>query len=361
MPINRNICLWFILLYVFVIQAQSDKQAYIDMVENFGDTVQKVKKEKNKFLPVALPITEPAVGYGLAAGLLYFFEKKDSSQVADMAAGVGGFTSNGTWFAGGGYLGYWKNDHIRYSGFAGYGHINLDYYGFGGEPIAFSQNAAFLMQQLKFRLGNGGFFAGGKIQISKITIPIEGENFDPEDMEIWNNGVGGLIEYDKLNNTLSPTQGFKFHVGYDQFMEFLGSQRDWGRLKLYAHWYFPINEIWEPALRFEFLTATGHPPFYAYPYVSLRGIPAMRYQANSVFVAETQQLFNLTDRWGVLGFTGLGTTISSVDKNIKNEVVWNAGGGVRFMAIRNLGLKVGADMARGPEEWAFYFSVGSAW
>ena len=50
-----------------------------------------------------------------------------------MAAAVAGITSNGTWLAGGGYLGYWKQDKLKYSGFAGYGHINLDYYGLGGQ------------------------------------------------------------------------------------------------------------------------------------------------------------------------------------------------------------------------------------
>jgi hypothetical protein len=344
---------------VSLLPAQNDVKGSIELVENFGDTVRFVKKEKNKILPIALPVTEPAVGYGLIGGMLYFIPKKNKKHTADMAAAVAGITSNGTWLAGGGYLGYWKEDKLKYSGFAGYGHINLDYYGFGGKPISFSQDAAFLMQQLKFRIRDSKYYLGGRLQISKITISNENEIFKPN--ELWNNGLGLIAEYDNLNNFLSPTKGLKVHAGYDQFPEFMGGKTDWGRFELYSHWYIDAGEKWVPAFRFEFLSATGDPPFYAYPYISLRGIPALRYQAESTILVETEQLYNFSPRWGVVGFTGIGSTLSSVEKDINNEVVWNAGAGIRFMALKSMGVKVGTDIARGPEEWAFYVSVGSAW
>jgi hypothetical protein len=344
---------------VSLLPAQNDVKGSIELVENFGDTVRFVKKEKNKILPIALPVTEPAVGYGLIGGMLYFIPKKNKKHTADMAAAVAGITSNGTWLAGGGYLGYWKEDKLKYSGFAGYGHINLDYYGFGGKPISFSQDAAFLMQQLKFRIRDSKYYLGGRLQISKITISNENEIFKPN--ELWNNGLGLIAEYDNLNNFLSPTKGLKVHAGYDQFPEFMGGKTDWGRFELYSHWYIDAGEKWVPAFRFEFLSATGDPPFYAYPYISLRGIPALRYQAESTILVETEQLYNFSPRWGVVGFTGIGSTLSSVGKDKDNEVVWNAGAGLRFVALKSMGVKVGTDIARGPEEWAFYVSVGSAW
>ena len=248
---------------VSLLPAQNDVKGSIELVENFGDTVRFVKKEKNKILPIALPITEPAIGYGLIGGMLYFIPKKNSKHTADMAAAVAGITSNGTWLAGGGYLGYWKQDKLKYSGFAGYGHINLDYYGFGGKPISFSQDAAFLMQQLKFQISDSNYYLGGRLQISKITISNENEIFKPN--ELWNNGLGLIAEYDNLNNFLSPTKGLKVHAGYDQFPEFMGGKTDWGRFELYSHWYIDAGEKWIPAFRFEFLSATGDPPFYAYP------------------------------------------------------------------------------------------------
>lgn len=348
-------------LFVFSLSAQNDLDTSIDLIEKYSDTVGRVKEEKKQILPIALPITEPAVGYGLMAGALYFIPKEDNKQQADMIAAAGGLTSNGTWIAGVGYLGYWKNDRLRYTGFAGYGHISWDYYGFGDEPIAFEQDASMFMQQLKFRIRDSKFYLGGKLQISKMTIPVEFANIDPEDFEVWNNGLGIIAEYDHLDNSLSPGKGLKVHAGYDQILEVFGSKRDWGRFTFYSHWYLKANRLWSPAFRFEFLTAAGDPPFYAYPYVRLRGIPALRYQAKSTILIETEQLFNISPRWGIVGFTGIGSTLSSVNPEINNEVVWNAGGGVRFLALKKVGVKVGLDLARGPEESAFYVSVGSAW
>jgi hypothetical protein len=36
------------------------------------------------------------------------------------------------------------------------------------------------------------------------------------------------------------------------------------------------------------------------------------------------------------------------------------GGGFWYLLALDLGLRVGIDVARGPEEWAFYLQVGSA-
>jgi len=45
----------------------------------------------------------------------------------------------------------------------------------------------------------------------------------------------------------------------------------------------------------------------------------------------------------------------------KGSTAWNAGSGFRYLIARLLGLKMGVDVARGPEDWAFYVVVGSSW
>ncbi len=66
----------------------------------------------------------------------------------------------------------------------------------------------------------------------------------------------------------------------------------------------------------------------------------------------------LTNRWGAVGFAGYGKTYSP---NLDNQTAWNAGGGFRYLLARIFGLKMGIDVARGPEEWAFYIVFGSSW
>ena len=101
-----------------------------------------------------------------------------------------------------------------------------------------------------------------------------------------------ITEYDNLNNFLSPTKGARVHLSYNQFLETLGSTKTWGKLNFFTHLYFPVHKTWIPALRVESSLATGNPPFYAKPFVYLRGVPALRYQGDLIMLAETEQLIN---------------------------------------------------------------------
>ena len=179
-----------------------------------------------------------------------------------------------------------------------------------------------------------------------------------QDFDLWNSGVSLITEFEKLNNILSPTKGVRIHASYDQNLEFLGSDRNWGKFNIFSLLYIPVNEKWVSGFRAESLIATGDIPFYAKPFVYLRGVPALRYQGDYTILAETEQLYNITPRWGILGFTGIGAAFNN---SKSEELVWNAGGGFRYLISRLFGLKMGMDVARGPEDWAVYMVFGSSW
>jgi len=82
------------------------------------------------FLPVPVIISDPAVDYGGGLGIAFFHEQ-DAADVEDreppldmygdpmlalppsVSAVVGAGTANGSWIAGGGHLGIWRQDTIR--------------------------------------------------------------------------------------------------------------------------------------------------------------------------------------------------------------------------------------------------------
>lgn len=332
-----------------------------DSTDNAFDLSHFLIRQKG-VLPLVIPITEPAVGYGAVVAGVFFVPSKKPKKLADIVAAAAGLTSNGTWLVGAGYFGFWKGDKIRYRGIVGYGKITLDYY-VGNKPFNIDLNSFFFLQQANFRLGKSDFFLGAKYQLANITIPVfkDSELIDPLDLKSVNSGISAIAEFDNLNNFLSPTKGVRVHLSYDQFLEVLGSTRDWGKINFFAHIYYPVNKLWIPALRLESALATGKPPFYAKPFVYLRGIPVLRYQGDLIMLAETEQLFNITPRWGVLGFTGIGAAFNSIEIMKSDEIVWNAGAGFRYLLVRVLGLKAGIDIARGPEDWAFYVVLGTAW
>jgi len=361
---KQNVILLIIVFFSFETFgfSQNKPKLFKDTLDNALDLSNFLTKQKG-VLPVIVPITEPAVGYGAIAAGIYFVPKKKAKQQPDIIAAAVGMTSNGTWLAGGGYVGFWKEDKIRYRGVAGYGDIALDYYLIGNTSVQINLDTYLFLQQANFRIANSDFFLGVKYQLTKITIPIfkDSELINPIDLESWNSGIAFITEFDNLNNFLSPTKGVRVHLSYDQNLEEFGSSKTWGKLIFFTHSYFPVNEKWIPALRLESSLATGNPPFYARPFVYLRGVPALRYQGDLTMLAETEQLFNITPRWGILGFTGIGTAFNSIEEMKSDGIVWNAGGGFRYLIASALGLKVGADIARGPEDWVFYVTIGTAW
>jgi hypothetical protein len=330
--------------------------------------------ELNGFIPVVSVITEPALGFGGALAGVYFLPKEKASKnefrMPDIVGAGGGYTQNGTWFAGGGYAGFWKDDRIRYRGVLGYGDVHLKYYGLGygylaEDPAEFNMESFFFLQQLTFRMGETPVMLGGKYFFGKTEVTAFEESaipeVDPRDFDLINSGLGLIAEYETFNNILSPSKGVRVHLNFAQSLELLGSDRNFGRLTFFTIGYFPVTGRWHSGLRVESMLASSSTPFYAMPFIGLRGVPVLRYQGELTMLAETEQFVNVYKRWSLVGFGGAGTTVPSLDDMNIGETAWNAGIGFRYLLARLLGLQMGMDIARGPEEWAFYIVFGSAW
>jgi hypothetical protein len=367
----------FILAIILVfcaqlLQAQGEKPKPFKDASDSAFDISYYLYNLHGFLPVPSIITEPAVGYGGILAGAFFIPKKNPKSgkfnMPDIVGLGGGYTQNNTWFFGGGYFGFWKNDHIRYRGAGGYADVKLKYYGRGDgflnkNPADFTIQAFGLVQQAIFRLGESRFMLGGKYIFTKTKVTAFEDSklpwVNPKEFDLTNSGIGIIAEYENFDNIFSPEKGLRVNVSYSQYLEFLGSDRNFGRLSVFAHYYLPvIPKKWISGFRTEYQTAIGDPPFYAYPFLILRGVPAMRYQGKYTILGETEQLVMITKRWGVVGFAGYGQTFN--DK-IEGNNAWNAGGGFRYLIARLFGLKMGIDVARGPEDWAFYVIFGSAW
>ena len=363
-----------ILFFTLNSSAQKEQKLFVDSLDNAFD-ISHYLFNLHGLLPIVSPITEPAVGYGAALATLYFIPKeKDSTQyfqMPDIVALAGGLTENKTWFAGGAYIGFWKKDHIRYRGILGYGDIKLKYYGTGdnyleNNPMNFVISSTFLLQQAIFRLGESRFMIGGNYIYAKSTVTItNNSNYIDlsHDFDLSNSGVGLITEYENYDNVLSPNKGLRVNLTYLQFSEFLGGDRTFGRFTFFTHYFIPFfNNKWISGFRLESQLATGDPLFYTKPFIMLRGIPAMRYQGDFTALVETEQLFMLTRRWGLNVFGGVGSTFNIQKSELQQRTkAWNYGLGFRYLIARRLGLRMGIDFAKGPEDWGVYIVFASAW
>ena len=105
----------------------------IDMVDNTQEAKTVVRKGKGKgtWLPVPIPVSNPTIGTGLQAALLYLHpqDSEDTTIPATTSGIMGMYTNTESWFAGGFHDTNWQEDLYRFRVIAGTGEFNLDYFG----------------------------------------------------------------------------------------------------------------------------------------------------------------------------------------------------------------------------------------
>jgi hypothetical protein len=365
-------------------QAASMMDGFTDPEDGMFD-VSHWLAEKKGFFPVPIIITEPAIGFGLGAALVFLHDPlagrvpdgetyEPQSKDAEgklippsISALFGMYTENDTWMAGGAHMGVWKNDNIRYTGALATGSINIKFYrNILGSDIAINSNIEpdILLQGLKFRLAGSEFFAGVSYLLLDTDNEISLSNVDPSFKNSTRDAaVIFSLDYDSRNTIFTPTDGISSSIEATLFREAVGSDTDFDKYKAKIYYFTPMTENFVLGLRGDVETINGDSgdiPFYMYPYVNLRGIPVMRYQGETVGVAEAELGWNFTSRWTVLGFGGAGRTTGIID-NDEITTVYSKGLGIRYFVARRFGAHVGFDIAKGPEDTAFYIQFGHAW
>jgi hypothetical protein len=87
----------------------------------------------------------------------------------------------------------------------------------------------------------------------------------------------------------------------------------------------------------------------------------MRYQGEQTLLFETEQRVDLNLRWSLVGFVGTGKGFS--DSKYVGDNKWHAAGGAgfRYLVARLFKLRMGIDIAAGPDQLAYYIVFGHYW
>lgn len=367
-----KVCVLFaIVTFSGFAQKHDYKISFRDSVDNAIDMSDWLLNKKG-FLLVPSVITEPAVGYGALAAAVYFHSSyTDKSGPPSMSGLLGGGTENGTWFAGAFHVGYWKQDHIRYMGALGRMNVNIGFYGPGNvgsnsdQPVNLNLDALLILQQLRFRIPETNFFAGGRYIYfdteNSFEFPIDIPEFEGQKLNSTLSEASAIFNYDSRNNIFTPTKGLLLEFSATYSDTWMGGDDLYGRIGTRIIGYVPATEKIVLGMRQENNFSLGDVPFYARPIVNLRGAPLMKYQNKNTTVMEAEIDWNLYNRWSVVGFTGMGNAFSSFEDFNNGKTVASVGAGFRYLLARKFGMQMGMDFAQSTDDFAFYIVFGTSW
>jgi len=155
-----------LLLLLTVDQTNAEKRGVFTDPEDGAFDASEWLLDRKGFLPVPIVITEPAIGYGGGAALLWFSEsirehsgERERLSPPNIYGGALAATENGTQLAGAFGMVTFGDEYWRWRGGVAHPDINIDFYGAGGEldngdfKIGYNVEGWLSTQQLMRRLG----------------------------------------------------------------------------------------------------------------------------------------------------------------------------------------------------------------
>jgi hypothetical protein len=361
-------------------EAEPEKESFlsqfIDPDDGMLDMSEWLLENIVGFLPVPIIITEPAVDNGLGAAGVFFHQPKADQMkpgvdgrfiLPNVSAIAVAVTGNDSMMVGGGHFRNWGKDHYRYNVMGGYANINLDWYGGGDFPelengLRFNAEGAMLDQEFLFRLGESDWFLGADWQFMKSDVTFKTDlPFDLPTVENTVSGLSAVGLYEKLDYQITPRAGLSLRLQAEANREAFGSDYTFEKYTWKIRQYFEFAEKYTLAWRLDGASTSGEVPFYLEPFVELQGIPAMRYQGATAATLEIRGGYDIRPRWTMQGFVGAGRAANSVSdlSSAKNRNAY--GLGFRYLMAKKLGMRVGIDVAKGPDGTYAYIVMGSPW
>jgi outer membrane protein assembly factor BamA len=173
--------------------------------------------------------------------------------------------------------------------------------------------------------------------------------------------LGMLVELDNRDNIFTPDKGLKLHIDGNRADDAIGSDHDFWKINYYMYGYFPISRKLFAGIRADGRQVSGDVPFYLKPYLDMRGLPAARYQGNADVLTEMELRWNFVYRWSLMLYGGTGKAFDDWSDFGSADWITSYGTGFRYLLARKFKLRVGIDVARGPDQWAYYIVFGSSW
>ena len=222
------------------------------------------------------------------------------------------------------------------------------------------------MQAIK-RIGTSRWYAGFKYLFLGTHLTFTGNPVVPPEFVKKHeyksivSEAGVIVELDSRDNVFTPDNGIKLHVDYMLSNNALGSDYNFSQVNYYSYVYKKISRKLTGGWRVDGAQAFGDIPFFLLPYINLRGVQAARYQGQINLLTEGEIRYDVVPRWSVMMYGGTGKAFNEWNDTGSAPWIYSYGSGFRYLLARKFKLRVGLDVAKGPDRWAYYIVFGSNW
>ena len=316
-----------------------------------------------------MPVSNPTVGSGLQAVLLYLHPKNNESSYNTTTGLVGLYTDTSSWFTGLFHDNSLLQDKIRFTGFIGQGKFNLRFYGIGDAPAIGDQSYPYQFEVFVTSLkvlgripSTGHWFGGLQYLYIDSTTTIETSNLLPGLPNISSTlktaGLGPLITFDTRDNNYYPTRGQWIEAKWLNYDEGWGGDNAYSKTTLFANYYQPAVDSLTVAYRMRLQSSAGDVPYFDLPTLQMGGFSRGRYRDDTTLSLHAEGRYKFKPRWGVIGFYETGWYNNSVSEIFDGRRIKSFGAGVRWQVTKEQPMHLGIDAAFSTDDQAIYVQVG---
>lgn len=330
----------------------------------------KLTVQRGNTVVVPIPMSNPTLGSGLVVGGAYFYgqtEEQKKTQPASVTALGGLYTDNDSKAVVLAQQNYWRNDRWRFTGAIGGADLRLSLLApdetSDGSSVDWRIDGLFLFAKLSRRIKGdwyGGLFT--RVVDADQSINTETDNIQSEfDLgDVTSAGLGAIFEYDSRDNPFNSSSGRYFKIDALFNDETLGSDDTYQSYSGAFRSYHRLSDSVVLAWEVQGCQRVGEVPLWDACTIKLRGFSVTDYLGKVSTSGQAEARWQLSPRWGLVGFAGVGYFGTSFNDFRSRESIPSYGAGVRFTVLKAKGINLRVDFARSRDDEAIHVSVGEA-
>lgn len=321
------------------------------------------------WMAVPIPFSNPTLGSGLQAAVLYLYEKQNA-ETPNATSGLGGFISDtDSYFMGAFHDDYFADDRYRLTLFAGTGDMNFNYYGIGeaaqDDPDQYNIVAIGLFAKFLMRIPSTAHWYAGLRYLgsaSTVAFDVADEAADLPGLEGDSNtsGLGLMVSYDSRDDNYYPHRGQSFAAFVSHDHPSLGSDYPFDRSELLYSHYQSLRPSQVLAMAVEAKNISGRAPFYMQPMLSMRGFDTTRYRDSATLSVMLEWRYTFSERWGMVAFAEAGAVSDAMASLASGQQVQSAGLGLRWQATEDKAINLSLDLTFSRDDSAVHIRAGEA-